>query len=135
MKHNPDDVVKHVPSVAVVGPAPPLQVYTGAAAVTIKKAPELSAALQAGTGVGAGLGGNVPPGLIEIVSMDMSPVNEVVLFATNCTEVVPAGRDTPAKAQAEVRAVCCWPDWDHRVVHTVPTHVFTKSVPMLAPYM
>jgi hypothetical protein len=67
-----------------------------------------------GTNVGATVGatvggGNVPPGVIEIVSIEMSPVNEVPRVATHFTDVVPVGSMRKVRAHALVSAACCAP--------------------------
>jgi hypothetical protein len=70
-----------------------------------------------------------------MVSIAMSPVNDVVRLAIHRTPVVPGGSSREACVHALVIAVCCCPVWFHCWVHTVPTQVETVSVPIVAPYM
>jgi hypothetical protein len=96
----------------------------------------VGAAVGAGDGiVGAIVGGSDPPGMIEIVSIEMSPEVEVPRVAVHCTDVVPARSGRTARVQALVSAACCAPVWVHCVVHTVPTQVCTLRDPMVAPAM
>lgn len=77
-----------MPWAADMGPPPPVQVWTGAAELTRKKAP--------GTGGGQGVDavgatdGGAEPGWIEMVSIEMSPVKDLPRVAFHRTIVVPA---------------------------------------------
>jgi hypothetical protein len=62
-----------------------------------------------GGGVGDIVGGSVPPGVIEIVSIEMSPVNDVPRVAIHFTDVVVAGSKMELRVQALVSAACCAP--------------------------
>jgi hypothetical protein len=121
----------------VVGPAPFWQVWTGTAADTEKNADEEITLHMGmvGAGVGGGVAGTDPPGIIKIVSIEMSPVNEVPRLAVHFTDVVPAASATKAWDQGLATAACCAPVRVHWVVHTVPTQVCAFRVPMVAPAM
>jgi hypothetical protein len=60
-----------------------------------KNAPAMVGA-SVGAAVGAIVGGRVPPGVIEIVSIEMSPENDVPRVAIHFTDVVPMGRKMKA---------------------------------------
>jgi hypothetical protein len=62
-----------------------------------------------GAAVGAAVGGSVPPGVTEIVSIEMSPENEVPRVAIHFTDVVVAGSKMELRVQALVSAACCAP--------------------------
>jgi nitrate/nitrite transporter NarK len=107
----------------------------GTAADTEKKAVGMAATLHTGLGVGAPVAGTVVPWVMAIVSIEMSPVNEVVRLATHRADVVPGDNCTMARVQAPASEVCCWPVMFHCVTHTVPVQVWSERVPMVAPNM
>jgi hypothetical protein len=89
-----------------------------------------------GAAVGPVVGGTVlPPGVIKIVSIEMSPENEVPRVAIHFTDVVVAESERKAWVQALDSAACCAPVCTHRVVHVAPAQVCTVRVPMVAPAM
>jgi hypothetical protein len=69
--------------------------------VTAKMAPENCGGHAPSVGaadgaVGADVGGSEVPGWIEMVSIEMSPVNDVVRLASHRTDVVPGGSSREA---------------------------------------